>query len=56
MADLLGEEREGMKIMFQMMNEARLGVGMQGLCSASSAYLHALHMPRRGSRDHPSWR
>lgn len=41
-AELLGEEREGMKVMFQMMNEARLAVGMQGLCSASIAYLHAL--------------
>jgi hypothetical protein len=41
-AELLGQEREGMKIMFQMMNEARLAVGMQGLCSASTAYLHAL--------------
>jgi len=41
-AELLGQEREGMKIMFQLMNEARLGVGMQGLASASIAYLHAL--------------
>jgi len=38
---LLGKERQGMKIMFQMMNEARLGVGVQGLSLASSAYLHA---------------
>ena len=41
-AELLGEERQGMKIMFQMMNEARIGVGMQGVSSASIAYLHAL--------------
>jgi len=41
-AELLGEERQGMKIMFTMMNEARIGVGMQGLTSASIAYLHAL--------------
>ncbi|MCD6281531.1 MAG: acyl-CoA dehydrogenase [Deltaproteobacteria bacterium] len=41
-AELLGEERQGMKIMFQMMNEARIGVGMQGLTSASIAYMHAL--------------
>ena len=39
---LLGEERKGMKIMFQMMNEARLGVGLQGLGIASSAYMHAV--------------
>ncbi len=38
---LLGEERKGMKIMFQMMNEARLGVGMQGLSVASAAYMHS---------------
>lgn len=41
-AELLGEERQGMKIMFQMMNEARIGVGLQGESSASVAYLHAL--------------
>ena len=41
-AELLGEERQGMKIMFQMMNEARIGVGLQGESSASMAYLHAL--------------
>lgn len=45
-AELLGNEREGMKIMFQMMNEARLAVGMQGLASASIAYLHALKYAR----------
>jgi len=42
-AELLGEERQGMKVMFQLMNEARISVGMQGLCSASIAYLHALN-------------
>ncbi len=41
-AELLGEEMQGMKIMFQMMNEARIGVGLQGIASASIAYLHAL--------------
>ena len=46
-AELLGQEREGMKIMFQMMNEARLAVGLQGLCSASIAYLHALEYTRQ---------
>ena len=40
--ELLGGEREGMKIMFQMMNEARLGTGMQGMDSASAAYEHAV--------------
>ncbi|MBN2160985.1 MAG: acyl-CoA dehydrogenase [Spirochaetes bacterium] len=38
---LMGEERQGMKIMFQMMNEARLDVAIEALGVASSAYLHA---------------
>ncbi len=42
MGELLGEENQGMAIMFQMMNEARIGVGLQGLAVASTAYLHAL--------------
>lgn len=42
-AELLGEERKGMKIMFQMMNEARIGMGLQGMGTASIAYLHALN-------------
>ncbi len=39
---LMGEENKGMRIMFDMMNEARLFVGMQGLCHGTAAYLHAL--------------
>ncbi len=39
---LMGEERQGMKIMFQMMNEARLDVSIEGLGIASSAYMHAV--------------
>ena len=39
---LLGVERQGMKIMFQMMNEARLDVSQQALGTASSAYMHAI--------------
>jgi len=39
---LLGQERQGMKIMFQMMNEARLDVSQQALGTASSAYMHAI--------------
>nr|MBL0715365.1 acyl-CoA dehydrogenase [Desulfobacterales bacterium] len=38
---LLGEENKGMRIMFQMMNEARLGVGQQGYLHGSEAYLYA---------------
>lgn len=40
--ELLGVEREGMKIMFQMMNGARLETGMQGLTQSEPAYLYAL--------------
>ncbi|HDP79580.1 MAG TPA: acyl-CoA dehydrogenase [Spirochaetes bacterium] len=43
---LLGEERKGMKIMFQMMNEARLGVAMQGLALSTTAYMHAITYAR----------
>jgi len=39
---LLGEVNAGMRCMFQMMNEARLGVGIQGLGLAAAAYLSAL--------------
>ena len=39
---LLGEEHKGMRAMFTMMNEARLGVGMQGLAQAEAAYQNAL--------------
>jgi alkylation response protein AidB-like acyl-CoA dehydrogenase len=40
--ELLGNEREGIKIMFMMMNEARLGTGMQGLVLSSAALEHAV--------------
>ncbi|MCX5850290.1 MAG: acyl-CoA dehydrogenase [Deltaproteobacteria bacterium] len=39
---LMGQEREGMPIMFHMMNEERQGVGMMGASLAGAAYLHAL--------------
>ena len=39
---LLGEEHKGMRAMFTMMNEARLGVGMQGLAQAEVAFQNAL--------------
>jgi len=41
--ELVGtEECRGMRQMFHMMNFARIGVGLQGLSVASSAYLNAL--------------
>ena len=38
---LLGEEHRGMRAMFTMMNEARLGVGIQGLGLSEVAYQNA---------------
>ncbi len=43
---LIGEENMGMRIMFHMMNEARLGVGLHGLAQASAAYMHSLRYAR----------
>jgi alkylation response protein AidB-like acyl-CoA dehydrogenase len=43
---LLGDQCQGMKIMFYMMNEARLGVGFQAFNYASTAYLYALNYAR----------
>lgn len=43
---LLGERRGGMRAMFQMMNEARIGVGLQGAASANTAYQQALAYAR----------
>ncbi len=43
---LLGDENKGMRVMFHMMNEARLGVGHQAFMHASTAYLYALGYAR----------
>jgi acyl-CoA dehydrogenase len=39
---LVGQENAGLKAMFVMMNEARLGVGLQGLSVAEIAYQNAV--------------
>ena len=39
---LIGQENGGLKAMFVMMNEARLGVGMQGLSMGEIAYQNAV--------------
>ncbi|QCO56269.1 acyl-CoA dehydrogenase [Pseudorhodobacter turbinis] len=39
---LIGEPHKGMAAMFTMMNNARLGVGVQGISVAEGAYQHAL--------------
>ncbi len=39
---LVGQENEGLKYMFTMMNNARLSVGLQGVAIAERSYQHAL--------------
>ena len=53
--ELLGEERSGIKIMFQMMNEARLGVGMQGVAIGSAAFQHAVAYAKERIQGTPVW-
>ena len=43
---LLGEERQGMKIMFNMINHARMSTGLQAMSYASAAYLLAVNYAR----------
>ncbi|MDQ5985075.1 MAG: 3-methylmercaptopropionyl-CoA dehydrogenase [Syntrophus sp. SKADARSKE-3] len=57
-AELLGPERKGIQVMFHMMNEQRILVGMQGMAQASAAYHHTLHFaserrqgPTFGAKD-----
>ena len=44
--ELVGEPHQGMRQMFTMMNDARLGVGLQGLALAERAYQQALAYAR----------
>ncbi len=53
--ELLGRERQGMAIMFHMMNEARLEVGLQGLGHASAAYEHARDYARERIQSRAIW-
>ncbi|SES72191.1 acyl-CoA dehydrogenase C-terminal domain-containing protein [Oceanicella actignis] len=43
---LVGEKHKGLRAMFTMMNEARIGVGMQGLAQAAVAYENAVAYAR----------
>jgi alkylation response protein AidB-like acyl-CoA dehydrogenase len=43
---LLGKKREGMKIMFNMINGARMSTGLQAMTYASSAYLLSVNYAR----------
>jgi len=49
---LVGEPHKGLRYMFQMMNEARLGVGVSGAATASAAYIASLQY----ARDRPQGR
>jgi len=53
--ELLGNERQGMRIMFQLMNEARLEVGIQGLGHASAALEHAVQYAKERIQSTPVW-
>ncbi len=44
--ELVGEPHRGLACMFQMMNEARIGVGRAGAAMAAAAYQHALDYAR----------
>lgn len=43
---LVGDERSGMRYMFQMMNEARIACGQQGASQANAAYQRTLDYAR----------
>ncbi len=45
-AELVGEPNKGLAYMFQMMNEARIGVGMGATVLGYTGYLHALAYAR----------
>ena len=54
--ELLGGEREGMKIMFQMMNEARLGTGYGNWRRPPPLMSMPFNMPKSVFRVMTSWR
>ena len=47
---LIGDEHKGMRAMFTMMNEARLGVGLQGYSQAEIAFQNFCLFQRSPSR------
>jgi len=50
---LIGNELEGMRNMFTMMNAARIGVGMEGLALSERAYQQALAYARERIQGRP---
>ncbi|HEY5558940.1 MAG TPA: acyl-CoA dehydrogenase [Steroidobacteraceae bacterium] len=52
-AELVGEEHHGLGYMFQMMNAARLGVGMNAVALGYAAYMEALAYARERPQGRP---
>ena len=50
---LIGEEHDGLRCMFTMMNNARLNVGLQGVSIAERAYQHAVAYARERVQSAP---
>ena len=50
---LVGEPHQGIRYMFQMMNEARIMVGLNGVATASVAYHEALAYARERKQGRP---
>ena len=50
---LVGAENQGLPAMFIMMNEARLGVGVQGLALSEVAYQNAVRYAKERPRAAP---
>jgi butyryl-CoA dehydrogenase len=51
---LVGEPHQGLRCMFQMMNEARIGVGMGATAMATAAYYAALDYARTRRQGRPA--
>jgi hypothetical protein len=51
---LLGEPNRGLSQMFQMMNEARIMVGLNGVATASAAYQEALAYAKERTQGRPT--
>ncbi|RJS24043.1 acyl-CoA dehydrogenase [Corallococcus sp. H22C18031201] len=52
---LVGQPGRGLACMFQMMNEARIMVGLNGVATASVAYHEALAYARERPQGRPAW-
>jgi butyryl-CoA dehydrogenase len=52
-AELVGAPHQGLAVMFHMMNEARVGVGLGAVALGYSGYLHALAYARERAQGRP---